>query len=137
MLIVLRFSKHICINAGLTFLQCLSFLCSVLCFILILPLRLYEHYAAYGEAYQAKPSCVPSHYFQSKAWIMSTQLPHFFQNIIELPSVWNDVLLLLLIWTLNLLVCFEECINRRDWHQRAFHWVPKKRAPLKIARLLL
>lgn len=34
-------------------------------------------------------------------------------------------------------VCFEECINQRDWHQQAFHWVHKKREPLKIARLLL
>lgn len=33
------------------------------------------------------------------------------------------------------LVCFEECINQRDWHQRAFHWVQKTREPLKIARL--
>lgn len=32
-----------CTNAGPTFLQCLSFLCSVLCLILILPLRLSEH----------------------------------------------------------------------------------------------
>lgn len=35
------------------------------------------------------------------------------------------------------LVCFEECINQRNWHQQAFHWVQKKRAPLKIARELL
>lgn len=30
----------------------------------------------------------------------------FLQNIIELPTVWNDVLLLLLTWTSNFLVCF-------------------------------
>lgn len=35
------------------------------------------------------------------------------------------------------LVCFEEYINQRNWHQQAFHWVQKKRAPLKIARKLL
>lgn len=33
------------------------------------------------------------------------------------------------------LMCFKECINQRDWHQQAFHWVQKKREPLKIARL--
>lgn len=30
---------------------------------------------------------------------------------------------------------FEKSINQRDWHQHAFHWVLKKRGPLKIARL--
>lgn len=37
--------------------------------------------------------------------LLSMQLPPlflFFLNIIELPSVWNDVLLLLLTWTSNL-----------------------------------
>lgn len=33
------------------------------------------------------------------------------------------------------LMYFKECINQRDWHQQAFHWVQKKMEPLKIARL--
>lgn len=37
----------------------------------------------------------------------------------------------------KLVLCFfEKSINQRDWHQHAFHWVLKKRGPLKIARLL-
>lgn len=37
----------------------------------------------------------------------------------------------------KLVLCFffEKSINQRDWHQHAFHWVLKKRGPLKIARL--
>lgn len=35
----------------------------------------------------------------------------------------------------KLVLFFEKSINRRDWHQHAFHWVLKKRGPLKIARL--
>lgn len=60
----------------------------------------------------------------------------FLQNLIELPTVWNDVLQLFIDLGLQTFgVFFEECINQRDWHQRAFHWVPKKTEPLKIARL--
>lgn len=40
------------------------------------PPRLYGHYAAYGEAYQVKLSSIPSHHFQSKAWIMRLCCPY-------------------------------------------------------------
>lgn len=141
MLIVLGapcLSEHICTKAGPTFLRCLSCLCSVLRLILLLPLRLYGLYAAYGEAYQGKPSCIPSHQSQSKVWITCLCCPH---NCL-ISSEYNSVTKRLE-WCFTTfidldfkpLVCFEECINQSDWHQQAFHWVQKKREPLKIARL--
>lgn len=69
-------SEHISIDAGPTFLQCLSSRRSVLCVAQTLPLRIYEHYAAYGEAYHAELSCNPSHHSQSKVWIVCVRCLH-------------------------------------------------------------
>lgn len=120
-------SEHICIDAGPTFLQCLSSLRSVLCVALTLPLRIYEHYAAYGEAYQAELSCNPSHHSESKVWIVCLRCLHNCLISAEYNRVtkcleWRFTTFIDL--TSNLWCVFEGCINQRDWHQQAFHWVP-------------
>ncbi len=106
----------------------------------ILPFRLFEHYAAYGEAYQAKPSRILSHQSQSKVWIMCLCCPlkcvisSGFNRVTKCLE-WHFTTFIDL--DLKPLVCFEECINQSEWHQQAFHLVQRKRAPLKSARELL
>lgn len=135
-------SKHICINAGPAFFSsvCLSPR-AVPCLIPILPADSLNITLLMEKL--IKPSHLVSHLATLSLKLGScVSVVHttasFLRSIIELPTVWNGVLLLLLTWTSNFWCFFEERINQRDWHQRAFHWVPKKkREPLKIARLLL
>lgn len=75
MLIVLEapcLSEHICNNAD--FFSCLCFSSPLSCCLILI--RLFQHHAAYGEAYQAKSSRTPSHQSQSKVWIMCLCCPH-------------------------------------------------------------
>lgn len=142
MLIVLGapcLSEHICINAGPTFSPVFVF---PLCCPVLGPDPAHRLNIMLLMEKLIKPSHLVSHLTTLRLKLGScVSVVHttasFLQNIIELPTVWNDVLLLLLTWTSNFWCFFEERINQRDWHQRAFHWVPKKREPLKIARLLL
>lgn len=121
-------SKHICINAGPTSLPLLcpvlhpvppstgSSIIMLLMEELIKPSRLVFHLTTLS---QRLGSCVSVVY--TTVWFLSKCLEHFFISFIDLDF--------------KPLLCFEECINQRDWHQQAFHWVLKKREPLKIARL--
>lgn len=134
-------SEHICTSAGQTFLQCLSFLCSVLLLILrpqtlwnimllmenlIKTSHLVFFLTSLSQRFGLCVSVVhttASFFFFSEYNRVTKCLEWRFTTFIDLDF--------------KPLVCFEECINQRNWHQQAFHWVQKKRAPLKIARELL
>lgn len=141
MLIVLGapcLSEHICINAG-SMSPSSVIACPLLCPVLG-PAPQTEHYAASWEAYQARLSSFQSHRAQSKGLdhaflLFSTQLPHFFRIIIELPSVWNGVLLLLLTWTSNLWCVLKSAWIKEIGTSKLSTGCPEKREPLKIARL--
>lgn len=132
-------SEHICINAGPTSLQCLSSLCSVCAWSWSAPQTLWTLCCFWRSlSSQAIPlisdkgldhvSCCPHSCLISSEYNRVTKcLEWRFTTFIDLDFK-----------PLVGFFCFfspDECINQRDWHQRAFHWVQKKREPLKIARL--
>lgn len=78
--------------------------------------RLYEFYAAYGEAHQADLSSILSHLSASQR-LRSFSVVHttasFLMNIIQLASVWNDFILVLLTLTSNHWCVLNGCKNWR------------------------
>ena len=144
MLFVLRascLSKHICISAGLTWLFSSVCLSSALSCAWSQPPPSTDSMNLMLRIVKLiKPTYLVLH-LTTLSWKLGSAVSvvhttaSFPQSIIELPSVGNDVSLLLLTCTSKPLVCFEECVNQIDWHQPAFHWVQNMREPLKIAQL--
>lgn len=121
-------SKHICIHAGSTFLP-------LLCPVLrpVPPSTGSRNIMLLMEKLIKSSRLVFHLTTQSKAWIMCLCCLH---NCLISFQVFGTFFFISFIdLDFKPLLCFEECINQRDWHQQAFHWMLKKREPLKTARL--
>lgn len=110
-----RLSSHMCSDAGLA--PCPSPHVFPSCPVLDPPPwnRLYEFYAAFGEAHQADLSSILSHHSASQRLRSFLSVVHttasFLTNIILLPSVWNYFILVLLTLTSNHWCVLNGCEN--------------------------